>query len=722
MLQHLNDTDWSKCLESTCVDAAWHEFKETFMNIVNTIAPVKEVRLKQRTEPWMTCEILSNIRNRDKLLYSFRKSGDSSTYKEYCTVRNRVQREIKLAKSSYFSEQIEENQNDPKRLWRQLKNLGYSHKQKDSASVVLKIDGEMCFEAKSIADHFNIFFTTVAQKLVEKLPTPTNMYSTLSSVFTNFYSYKIPMGDSLVLQTVSESFVHTELLKLNTSKSTGLDEIPSKFIKEGADIVQFPITHIINLSILTNTVPRDMKTARVRPIFKKNSPLEASNYRPVSILSVVSKILERSVYVQLSDFLERNQLLFEHQSGFRSGFSTDTCLIHLLDYIRGNTSNGLFTGLIMLDLQKAFDTVNHEILCNKLSAMGVISTEWVSSYLTNREQVISVNNQYSDYNHITCGVPQGSILGPLLFLCYVNDMQISIDSDCKLILYADDSAILYAHKDPSHIAAKLGKQLESCSNWLVDNKLSLHLGKTECMLFGPPRKLKNVENFKVKCYDTIIESVTCVKYLGLNIDNFLSGENIVRSIVEKVNARLKFLYRHRKHLDFKCRMTLVSALIQCYFDYSCSSWYAGLSKTLQQKLQVVQNKVVRFILNLGPMSRIDNPMLDKVNMLCVDDRVRQLRLNHVHNIVHNRAPNYLYHNFVSVNEHHNYNTRSRAYNMTQPVAIGKNAGSFYINAVKDWNGLPNNIKGIENKGAFKNAVKIHLLNEAKARFASEYVF
>ena len=124
----------------------------------------------------------------------------------------------------------------------------------------------------------------------------TNMYSTLSSVFTNFYSYKNPMGDSLALQTVSESFVHTELLKLNTSKSTGLDEIPSKFIKEGADIVQFPITHIINLSILTNTVPRDMETARVRPIFKKNSPLEASNYRPVSILSVVSKILERSVY------------------------------------------------------------------------------------------------------------------------------------------------------------------------------------------------------------------------------------------------------------------------------------------------------------------------------------------------------------------------------------------------------------------------------------------
>ena len=146
-----------------------------------------------------------------------------------------------------------------------------------------------------------------------------------------------------------------------------------------------------------------------------------------------------------------------------------------------------------------------------------------------------------------------------------------------------------------------------------------------------------------------------------------------------------------------------------------------MSKTLQQKLQVVQNKVVRFILNLGPTSRIDNPTLDKVNMLLVDGRVRQLLLNHVHNVVHNRAPKYLYHNFVSVNEHHiNYKTRFRAYNMTQAVAIGNNAS--YINALEDWNGLPNNIKGIENNGAFENAVKIHLLNEAKARFASGYVF
>ena len=147
-------------------------------------------------------------------------------------------------------------------------------------------------------------------------------------------------------------------------------------------------------------------------------------------------------------------------------------------------------------------------------------------------------------------------------------------------LYADDSVILFSHKNPEIISQKLGLQLESCSKWLVDNKLSLHLGKTECMLFGPPRKLHQYQDFSINCNGTKIKAVQRVKYLGLQIDNMLSGENIVMSIIEKVNARLKFLYRHKKHLDFKCRQLLSSALIQCYFDYACSSWYAGLTKTL----------------------------------------------------------------------------------------------------------------------------------------------
>ena len=158
-------------------------------------------------------------------------------------------------------------------------------------------------------------------------------------------------------------------------KSTGLDGIPAKFLKDGAEILKLPITWIINLSISENTVPDGIKVARVKPLFKKNSNLEVGNYRPVSILSIVSKILERAVYIQLENYLTKNNILYEYQSGFRKSFSTDTCLIHLLDHIKINNSQGLYTGMILLDLQKAFDTVDHEVLCNKLKTMGVQSTD-----------------------------------------------------------------------------------------------------------------------------------------------------------------------------------------------------------------------------------------------------------------------------------------------------------------------------------------------------------
>jgi hypothetical protein len=164
-------------------------------------------------------------------------------------------------------------------------------------------------------------------------------------------------------------------------------------------------------------------------------------------------------------------------------------------------------------------------------------------------------------------------------------MSISIDGDCKLILYADDSAILYTHKDPNIISSKLGNVLEKCSDWLTDNKLSLHLGKTECMLFGPKRKIRQIKNFYVKCYEHVITSTEVVKYLGVHIDKYLNFENIVSNIVSKVNGRLKFLYRNAKCLDPRSRKTLSeTTLIQCYFDYSCSSWYSGLgSGSIDQK-------------------------------------------------------------------------------------------------------------------------------------------
>ena len=508
----------------------------------------------------MTTEILNLITERDELLYKYKKNNKSEDYKKFCFIRNKVQREVRLAKSNYFSDKIEENKNDPKKLWKQLKDLGYKGKPQE-ANIVMNIDNELCHDSKTIADYINKFFTTVASELVKKLAKAKGIYCTTCKLFLDFYKRRNPNNKKLVLQPVSEEFVFKELSSLNASKSTGLDEIPARFIKDGANVIKTPITSIINQSISEGVVPLSMKYARVKPLYKKNSPLEVGNYRPVSILSIVSKILERSVYNQLLDFLQKNNMLYNLQSGFRQKYSTDTCLIHLLDYLRTNNAKGMFTGMIMLDLQKAFDTVDHSILCNKLKVMGVQSIDWFNSYLSDRVQFVSIDNTMSEPMNVTCGVPQGSILGPLLFLTYVNDMSISIDSDCKLILYADDSAILYTHKDPNIISSKLGSVLEKCSDWLIDNKLSLHLGKTECMLFGPKRKIKQITNFSVKCYGHVIKATDVVKYLGVHIDKYLNFEYIVSNIITKVNGRLKFLYRNAKCLDSRSRKTLATALI-----------------------------------------------------------------------------------------------------------------------------------------------------------------
>ena len=213
--------------------------------------------------------------------------------------------------------------------------------------------------------------------------------------------------------------------------------------------------------------------------------------------------------------------------------------------------------------------------------MGVGNIDWFHSYLTQREQIITVNGTDSSTGSNNCGVPHGSILGPVFFLCYINDMPISIK--CKLLLYADDSTLIISGSDPKVIADTLSFELNSCRQWLIDNKLSLHLGKTESILFGSKRKLRKVTSFEVKCNNEVIKNVNSVKYLGLQIDNDLAGDNIVKGIIKKANSRLKFLYRHKDMLSFNCKKTLCSALIQCHFDYACSSWYPGIRKELTKK-------------------------------------------------------------------------------------------------------------------------------------------
>lgn len=242
-------------------------------------------------------------------------------------------------------------------------------------------------------------------------------------------------------------------------------------------------------------------------------------------------------------------MLYKFQSGFRKSYSTDSCLLYINDLIRREMDEGKLCGMVLLDLQKAFDTVNHSLLLSKLKAIGLNETaiDWVTSYMTDRDQVVEVNGHTSDTKSVVCGVLQGSVLGPLLFLLYINDMRDACS--CNLYLFADDAALLISHKDKNTLQCRLGEELTKIRNWLCDNRLSLHLGKTESILFGSNPRLKKAQELRVEVGSVEIAAKTSVKYLGCVLDNRLSGEGMALQVLGKVNARTKFLARKANLLD-----------------------------------------------------------------------------------------------------------------------------------------------------------------------------
>ena len=718
--EELNSVDWTEFYNCVNVDEALNLFCRIFISTLDKLAPLKSVRVKQRTEPWITQEILQSIHDRDKSFYTFRKSRKSRDYTVYCKLRNIVQRMVKKAKKEYIDEQIQENKHIPKRLWKSLRTLGYSNKNKQKTKIGLRIHNEICFEEDKVANEFNSFYTTVAASLVEKLPTSCNIFG--SEHVNKYYSDKGIQQNSFSLNPVTPECILKHLQSLKRNKSTGLDGVSAKFLNDSAQTIFNQVTHIINLSINTSTVPSSLKCAKVVPLYKKDNKFEVGNYRPVSILCSLSKILERVIYNQLEEYLVSNNLLYNFQSGFRSNFSTDTCLIHLTDHIKQEISSGKYVGMVLIDLRKAFDTVNHEILCTKLKSLGLnqSSVNWFNSYLTDRSQLVECNGTQSKPLSISCGVPQGSILGPILFNLYVNDMESAVS--CKLLLYADDSALIVSHSDTSFIEETLSTELENLSTWLVDNKLSLHLGKTESILFGSKRRIKKASSLNITCNGININSCSEVKYLGAMLDQTLSGESQAKNILKKSCSKLKYLYRQGQFLNKDSRKTLSQSLILSQFDYTCSSWFSGLTDTFKKRLQICQNKLARYVLNLSPRSHIGPEELSNIGWLDVQHRANQLKLNHIHAIYNNTCPEYLLNNFSKISDFHRYNTRSSSHNFHMPQANSIIKKTFYYTGIKLWNSLPNSIKSVPAKSAFKKEVKQFLNSEMFRREADVFFY
>ncbi|CAB4002379.1 Hypothetical predicted protein, partial [Paramuricea clavata] len=379
----------------------------------------------------------------------------------------------------------------------------------------LNVDDQVITGDTNIADCFNQYFSSIGCKLSKNV----------QNINVDPMTFVTPTESSFHFSCISVQETFDALNQLNSRKSPGLDGISVKLLKDTSDVIAQPLANIFNLSLQTAIFPDEWKIAKVSPVFKEGNKTDCGNYRPISVISVVAKLFEGLVYNQLRTFIADNSILVEQQSGFRSQHSTETALLGSTNEWLYNMDSGLINGVLFLDLKKAFDTVDHEILLKKLHLYGIKGTTyaWFESYIQNRKSICLMNGKKSHAREIRCGVPQGSNLGPILFLLYINDLPKCLETT-KANLFADDTNLSCAGLDANEIETKLKRDLENVHSWLRCNKLTLNDSKTEFMIIGSRHHLTKFEDnpeISLAIRDNNIKRVTNKKSLGFIIDDQL---------------------------------------------------------------------------------------------------------------------------------------------------------------------------------------------------------
>ena len=373
-------------------------------------------------------------------------------------------------KQAFFDEKLSENIGKPKELWSTLKSLGMLKKTVFSNFNAIDNNKSLKYNIKTMSNVFKDFFSNLAESFLAKLPDPSNKYN-LEYIFLNHSNFAIP--EVFHIKSTSEEKVFKIMKNIEISKAAGIDRLPGWFLIDGTEILSKPISDICNLSIFHGIFPNACKVAKLQPIFKKGKNVDPFNYRPMSLLPLTSKVIEKVVHNQTNEFLSDNKILCNYQSGFTANHLANLCLSFLTDKVLKGFDEGLLTGMILNDLQKAFGT----ILLKELASKGLSDKciQWFRSYLCERIFFMEMENQLSNYRKVSCSILQGSILGPFLFLIYVSGMPQPVNSN--LFLHANDSCLMYQHRDVEEIEKQLNKGFENVCNWFGDNKLSIHFGK-----------------------------------------------------------------------------------------------------------------------------------------------------------------------------------------------------------------------------------------------------
>ena len=708
-LDDLDELKQTNFLQFENVNDMYKAFQDKYLEIINNNAPFKilsKKETKQRQKPWVTKSIIQSIKIRNIYYKKYMKTQEMFWYDRYKYYKSKITMLLRKSKQNHLRKFFQENQLNSKVLWGKINEL--LNKKKSATNDIFLNDNETIItDQQVIANKFNKYYINVAQNLLKEMGETNN----------KFQDYlKNPNEHSFFLKETTPDEVGDLLKSINSKKASDLYGISPYLVKISSEKIKDQLALIFNASFEQGIVPEHLKCGLIHPIHKGDSKFLCSNYRPISILPIFSKILEKLMHKRLTSFLEKFELLYNHQFGFQKGKSTEHAILDLNFNIIKALEKKEKACTIFLDFAKAFDTVNHKILLSKLEHFGIrgIPLNWFRSYLANRQQCVKIGQQISDYETVKCGVPQGSVLGPLLFLIYINDIAFS-NKKVSFHLFADDTCLFYSHKSYNQLEADLNTALDNIANWLKANKLTLNVKKSNLILYDARKNLKYNPNVKICIENNELEQKDSAKYLGVYFDKRLSWDVQLNYTNAKLSRGIGILKKLRKYVQENILKNLFNSFIKPYIEYGTLAWGAATNNHLG-KINLSIKRSIRTILFKDKLDSVKlcyesvKPYYEYLNILPLLDNIKLLQGKFMWNLINDNLPKPLIEHFpLKYNEAIN-NQQKRLIIPYHRTAIGKRSLSYSGHVL--WNqDIPENIKNKKSDKSFVKAYKQYLLNK-----------